>query len=363
MPKFKVNIDWFLLVLLIALIATGLTALLSASNESVFDVQLKRAVAGVILMLLISQLPLSVIKHGGFLSFVVVLIMLLLVLWIGVKVNNAQRWLNLGFYLQPSELMKIVLPLGLMYLYTNTKITRLRWWHHLLAMVIVAIPTFLVFKQPDFGTSVSVAISGLICIFFAGISIWWIITLLLLAIPLLPVLWNVVLKEYQRERVLTLLDPYKDPLGAGYHTIQSQIAVGSGGTWGKGFQEGTQAQLGFLPERHTDFIFAVYAEEFGFVGAAFLLALIILICYRCFIIAARAPDFFASCVTASLTVVFFTTAAINLAMVSGLLPVVGMPLPLVSYGGTALFANLIGFGIILSVYNYTKKTKQVRDEY
>lgn len=356
MPKIKLHIDWLLVVLILLLFTIGLVALLSAGGEGRFYTQLNRGCIGIILMLLISQVPVNVLKYVGFILFIIVLILLVLVLLFGVKINNAQRWLNLGIYVQPSELMKIFLPLGLAYLYTLVE--KVRWWHHIIAIGLVAVPTLLVFKQPDFGTSVLVAMSGLMVIYFAGIRFAWISGLVTLGLAMLPVLWNVVLKDYQRERVVTLFDPYKDPLGAGYHTIQSQIAVGSGGLWGKGFREGTQAQLGFLPERHTDFIFAVYAEEFGLMGALLLLALIVLICCRCLLIAGRAKNLYCTCIVASIAMVFFLTSIINLFMVSGLLPVVGMPLPLVSYGGTALLATLLGFGIILSVAKNNKKERQ-----
>ncbi len=356
MPKLKLQIDWFLVILILILMGIGLVALLSAGGEKLYYRQINRGCTGIVLMLLLSQVPANFIKHGGIVLFVIVLIMLVLVLFVGVKINNAQRWLNLGFFVQPSELMKIFLPLGLAYVYTL--VDKVKWWHHFVAIGFVAIPTLLVFKQPDFGTSVLVAVSGLVTIYFAGIRFAWIAGLSTAGLAMLPVLWNVVLKDYQKNRVLTMLDPYKDPLGAGYHTIQSQIAVGSGGLWGKGFREGTQAQLGFLPERHTDFIFAVYAEEFGLVGALVLLALIVLISCRCLAIARKANDLFFTSVTASITMVFFLTAMINLCMVSGLLPVVGMPLPLISYGGTALLATLMGFGVILSVSKNNKSTKQ-----
>ena len=347
MLKNSLRNDWFLILLLVALFGVGLTALYSAGGEERFLIQLRRGIIGILLMLALSYLPLPWLKHGGVVAFFFTFLMLIAVLFVGVKINNARRWLDLGFHIQPSELMKILLPIGLAYAYTLLK--DLRWWHHLAALAAVSLPILLVLKQPDFGTSVLIALGGFSTVFFAGIRWAWIGGFSLMAVGSLPLLWNFVLKPYQQKRVLTLLDPYQDPLGAGYHTIQSQIAVGSGGLWGKGFNAGSQAQLGFLPERHTDFIFAVYAEEFGLIGSISLLALALLITYRCLIIAGNSGDRFCVCVIGGIITTFFLTFAINLSMVSGLLPIVGMPLPLVSYGGTALLATFAGFGVILAI--------------
>lgn len=341
------RLDWFLIVLLLALFSVGLVALYSAGGEERFWTQLQRGALGIALMLLIARLSLPVLQHAGLAVFVVILLMLVAVLVFGVKINNARRWLYVGFYIQPSELMKIFLPIGLAYCYA--RLPAARWWHHFAALVVVGIPALLVLMQPDFGTSALIIMGGLATVFVAGASWRFLSALFLLALGALPLVWSFVLKPYQQKRVLTMVDPYQDPLGAGYHTIQSQIAVGSGGVWGKGFQAGTQAQLGFLPERHTDFIFAVYAEEFGFAGAVLLLSLAALIAWRGLQIAARSANMFGCCAVAGVTATFFLTFAINLSMVSGLLPVVGMPLPLVSYGGTALLATFIGFGWVLGV--------------
>lgn len=339
------RLDYLLLVLIVGLFGVGLAALYSAGGEDRFWTQVLRGGGGLLIMLMLASTPLRWLKHSAVAVFVVVLLMLIGVLVAGVKINNARRWLYLGFYVQPSELMKILLPVGLAYGYAL--LPTIRWWHHLIALLLVMIPVLLVLKQPDFGTASLIIIAGVATVFFAGIGWGWIAAAVAGGLAALPLLWN-TLKPYQQKRVLTMLDPYQDPLGAGYHTIQSQIAVGSGGIWGKGYLEGTQAQLGFLPERHTDFIFAVYAEEFGLVGSAVLLALAVLITWRCLHIAGRARDRFSHLAVAGICAVFFCTFMINISMVSGLLPVVGMPLPLVSYGGTALLATFIGFGFILS---------------
>ena len=342
----SMRLDWWLLLPLLALFFIGLIALYSAGGEQRFWTQIFRGTVGIICMLMLASAPQRWLRHGAAAVFVVVLLMLIAVLFVGVKINNARRWLYLGFYIQPSELMKILLPLGLAYGYAL--LPTIRWWHHLAALAFTGMLVLLVLSQPDFGTATLIMIAGVATVFFAGIGMWWIVGFAASMLGAVPLLWN-FLKPYQQKRVLTMLDPYQDPLGAGYHTIQSQIAVGSGGFWGKGYLDGTQAQLGFLPERHTDFIFAVFAEEFGLVGSATMLLLAAWLVWRCLYIAARAPTRFAYLAVAGIAAVFFFTFIININMVSGLLPVVGMPLPLVSYGGTALLAIFAGFGFILSV--------------
>ena len=341
----KLRLDWLLLLPVLLLFGVGLVALYSAGGEARFLTQLVRGSCGVLVMLLLALTPAQWLRHGSVVMFILVLLMLVAVLIAGVKINNARRWLYFGFYIQPSELMKLLLPIGLAYGYSL--LSEVKWWHHLLALTLIAVPVLLVLKQPDFGTASLIALAGVVTVFFAGIGWRWIAGFFTAGLAALPLLWN-ALKPYQQKRVLTMLDPYQDPLGAGYHTIQSQIAVGSGGVWGKGFLNGTQAQLGFLPERHTDFIFAVFAEEFGLVGSVVLLGLAVLIAWRCLYIASLVLDRFGYLAISGITLVFFCTFIINMSMVSGLLPVVGMPLPLVSYGGTALLAAFAGFGFILA---------------
>lgn len=353
-PFAKLHLDWFLLLPILALFAVGLVALYSAGGEARFAAQWQRGAVGLALMVAVSCLPFSALRHGGAALFVFVLAALVAVLVVGVKINNARRWLDVGFYIQPSELMKVFLPIGLAYAYSLIKSPR--WWHHIaLIIALIGAPVLLVLQQPDFGTSALIALSGLVVVFVAGIGWKWIGGFAMLGVAMLPIAWSFILKPYQRERVLTMLDPYQDPLGAGYHTIQSQIAVGSGGVWGKGFLAGTQAQLGFLPERHTDFIFAVFAEEFGLVGALVLLGLATLILWRCLYIGGRADNRFACLAVTGIAAAFFFTFVINLMMVSGLLPVVGMPLPLVSYGGTAQVAVFVGFGFIMAISRINEK--------
>ena len=350
MYRRKIIADVPLVFLVLVLFAIGLITLYSAGGEERFYQQLLRGGMAIVAMLALSQLhSLRWQQTFGLLMFIVVLFALFLVLVVGVKINNARRWLNIGFYIQPSEFMKIALPLGLAFLYS--KLNEFRWWSHLGCLALTAVVGMLVLKQPDLGTAIIIFMVGVVTVFFAGISWRWVSFFSALGVACLPLFWLYFLKPYQKSRIITMFDPFQDPLGSGYHTIQSQIAVGSGGIWGKGYQAGTQAQLGFLPERHTDFIFAVYAEEFGLVGAALLLTLALLITWRCLVIAGKSPSVFGRLAASGIITGFFASFTVNLYMVSGLLPVVGMPLPLVSYGGTALLATFIGFGIILSIAN------------
>jgi len=262
--------------------------------------------------------------------------------------NGARRWLHLGMAtIQPSEIMKIAVPLVLAwYFHRREEGTRLR--DFVIAAIVLAIPVGLIARQPDLGTALLIFASGFFVIFLAGLS-WKVLgSLVVTAAVTVPFLWP-MLHDYQRKRVLTLLDPMEDPLGAGYHIIQSTIAIGSGGILGKGWLNGTQAQLDFVPERSTDFILAVFGEEFGLVGNVVLIVLYLLIIARGLMIAANASTVFARLSAGAITLTFFTYAFVNMGMVSGILPVVGVPLPMISYGGTALLSILVGFGILMSI--------------
>jgi len=263
-------------------------------------------------------------------------------------VNGARRWLHVGVTrFQPSEMMKLALPLMLAWYFARNE-GSLRLRDFAVGAVLVAVPVLLIARQPDLGTAALVAAAGAYILYFAGIGWRVIATLAVLGGASLFPLWG-MLHDYQRRRVLTLLDPSQDPLGAGYHTIQSTIAVGSGGIHGKGWLQGTQAHLEFIPERHTDFIFAVYSEEFGLLGNCLLLALYALLIGRGLMITAQAPSLFSRLLAGAVTLMFFTYAFVNMGMVSGILPVVGVPLPFISYGGTALVTLFIGIGILMSL--------------
>jgi rod shape determining protein RodA len=270
----------------------------------------------------------------------------------GVVKKGARRWLHLGVDIQPSEIMKIAMPLMLAW-YFQHKQGLLRWHSFIVAAVLLVIPVALIAKQPDLGTALLVMASGFYVIFLAGLSWKALIGLALAGAASLPVAWS-TMHDYQRERVMTLIDPTSDPLGKGFHIIQSTIAIGSGGVTGKGYMKGTQAYLEFIPERTTDFIFSVYSEEFGLVGNLVLLFLYLLLIGRGLMIAANAPNLFTRLLAGSITMIFFTYAFVNMGMVSGILPVVGVPLPFMSYGGTALFTLGLGSGILMSIQRHRK---------
>ena len=346
--------DLLLVMLVLVLFALGLTALYSAGGEERFWMQVQRGALGVVLMLGVAMLPVHWLRSITPAVFLAILLLLVAVLFFGVKINNTRRWLNVGVLLQPSEFMKIALPLFIAYCYSHWRYP-VRWWKNALALLLILPPVWLVMRQPDLGTAVMIIAAGMAAVWFGGIRLRWLMALLTAGIIALPLLWQFVLKPYQKQRILTVMDPLQDPLGAGYHIIQSKIAIGSGGFWGKGFLSGTQTQGDFLPERHTDFIFAVFAEEFGLVGGCALLLLACLIAWRCLYIAGCSSERFAYIAAAGIAAVFFMTFTVNLSMASGLLPVVGMPLPLVSYGGTALLSTFIGFGVVLSASRYRRR--------
>jgi rod shape determining protein RodA len=280
--------------------------------------------------------------------YVVGVLLLVGVALFGDISKGARRWLNLGFMrIQPSELMKIAMPLMLAWYFQKHE-AMLRLRDYAVATAILLVPVALIAKQPDLGTAILVFAAGFYVIFLAGLPWKVIIGLAVAAGAAAPFAWT-LLHDYQRQRILTLLDPEKDPLGKGFHIIQSTIAIGSGGILGKGWGQGTQAQLEFIPERHTDFIFAVYSEEFGLLGNVALLVLYALLIGRGLLIAAHAATLFTRLLAGAVTLIFFTYAFVNMGMVSGILPVVGVPLPFVSYGGTALVTLCLGIGILMSI--------------
>ena len=343
------TIDWLLLLPAAMLFAAGLVTLHSAAlGTGYFDRQVAFGIAGVLLMLLAAALPWRSWKLLAAPCYLLLLLLLAAVLLFGFEANNARRWLSIGsLSIQPSELAKLIVPLAVACFYGLFE--RRRLWQHLLAAVLVLVPAAMVFVQPDLGTAIMIVAAGALVIFFAGLPLWFMALAAAGAAALFPYVWNGVLKDYQRERVMSVLDPYQDPLGAGYHTIQSNIAVGSGGMWGKGWEQGSQSQLGFLPERHTDFIFAVHAEEFGFVGSLALLALVMIVFFRMAYMAGAARDYAGGLAAAGLCCAFLLQSLVNLGMVSGVLPVVGLPLPMISYGGTSLLTLFAIFGVMMAI--------------
>ncbi|MEM0912210.1 MAG: rod shape-determining protein RodA [Pseudomonadota bacterium] len=347
----KIHIDGFLLFSLISLMVIGVLTIYSSGGQDVGLIhrQTIRLGLAIFVMLVMAQLPIQFYRQIAPVSYFVGLCMLVAVLLFGDMGKGAQRWLDLGFIrFQPSEIMKLAVPLMVAY-YISKHPLPPKLQHIFFGFLLVVVPTILIARQPDLGTSLLIASSGIFVLFLAGLS-WQIIAYLTALVgAFMPIMWFFLMKEYQKQRVITFLNPESDPLGSGYHIIQSKIAIGSGGIEGKGWLQGTQSQLEFLPERHTDFIFAVFSEEFGLVGVIGLLILYLIIIMRGLYIANRAQDAFEKLLAGSITLTFFVYVFVNMGMVSGLLPVVGVPLPLISYGGTSMVTLLAGFGILMAV--------------
>jgi rod shape determining protein RodA len=349
------GIDGTLLTLSLLLAALGLATLFSASLENPGRVtaQVANLTVALTAMWVVAQIPPQTLMRFAVPAYLLGLALLVAVALAGDVVNGARRWLHVGVTrFQPSEMMKLALPMMLAW-YFHKNETTLRLRNFAAAAVLLALPVLLIARQPDLGTAVLVAAVGFYVIFFAGIGWKVLMGLGVLGLAALFPLWG-MLHDYQRRRILTLIDPTQDPLGAGYHTIQSTIAVGSGGLAGKGWLHGTQTHLEFIPERHTDFIFAVFSEEFGLIGNTLLMTLYLLLIARGLMIAANAATFFARLLAAAVTLMFFTYAFVNMGMVAGVLPVVGVPLPFISYGGTALLTLFLGIGILMSVHNHRR---------
>ena len=357
------HIDLPLLFGLFAALCFSLFVLYSASGQELDMLlrQITRTGAAFLLMIVVAQIPPRLYAKASIYRYIVGLILLILVELFGDISKGAQRWLNLGFIrIQPSEIFKVVMPLCVATFLSKTSIPP-KFITTIGAFIIVGMPTVLILLQPDLGTASLVAVAGCIGIFIAGLSWWWIIIGAGAGAAALPVMWNFVLHDYQKQRVLTLIDPSSDPLGAGYHIIQSKIAIGSGGLYGKGWLQGSQSQLDFLPEPHTDFIFAVLSEETGLIGFMVLMSLYCFIIGRCVLITLNTKDNFERILCGSFTFTFMFYIFVNIGMVSGILPVVGVPLPLISYGGTAMITLTICFGMIMSIHTH-KKTSFFRKE-
>jgi len=355
------KIDTPLLLLIAIISALGLLVLYSSSGGSLSPVykQLTHLALATGVMLVVAQIPPLYLKRSAPILMVIGIFLLIMVLFFGSSGGGAQRWLNLGLVkFQPSEMMKVIVPIAIASILSERTMPP-KAIPILISLGAIASVVLLIAKQPDLGTSLLIGASGVYVLFFSGVSIkllknpWLNFGLLLsLASSGLYIVWNFLLINYQKKRILTLLDPESDPLGSGYHILQSKIAIGSGGFTGKGLQQGSQSQLDFLPEDSTDFIFSVLAEEMGFLGVLLLLLLYGLIIYRCFSLSLRCEDNFSKLLGASLSLIFFTYVFVNIAMVSGLLPVVGVPLPLVSYGGSSLMTLMASFGIIMSIHKH-----------
>lgn len=349
------HVDLWLMGLLLLLAGAGLATVYSASggDESALISQAQRMGIGLAVLLIVARIPPNWFHGFALPTYALCLLLLLAVELFGTEVNGSQRWLSIGsIRLQPSELMKIVLPIALSAVLAPSR-WPLGWGSLFTGIAMVALPVALIAHQPDLGTAVLVAAPGGFLLFLAGLRWRLIAGLILFALAALPVLWH-SMHDYQRSRVLTMLNPERDPQGAGYHIIQSKIAIGSGGIDGKGWTQGSQAQLDFLPEAHTDFIFAVFAEEYGFIGSILLLLLYIAICARGLYIATHCEERFGRLLVSTLSLTVFVYVFVNMGMVSGILPVVGVPLPLMSYGGSSIVSLAIAFGLIMSVRSHNR---------
>ncbi len=350
----RLNIDGPLLGGILLICAFGLVVLYSAVGENMrlWVNQIIRLGVALVAMFVVAQMPPDFLRRWTPWAYLGGLILLILVLTTGEVGQGARRWLDLGIRFQPSEVMKLAVPMMLAWhLHDRTIPPRAVELLALAAMIIV--PTVLIARQPDLGTAVLIAASGVIVIILAGLPIRLMVGLAVAAVPGALLLWN-YMQDYQKQRVLTLLDPNSDPLGAGYNIIQSKIAIGSGGLFGKGWTNGSQAHLEYLPERDTDFIFAVMGEELGLLGVLSLLALYVFVIGRGLYIAMQAPDTYSRLLAGSISLTFFVYVFVNTAMVTGLIPVVGVPLPLVSFGGTSMVTLMAGFGILMSIHSHRK---------
>ncbi|MEO8223355.1 MAG: rod shape-determining protein RodA [Gammaproteobacteria bacterium] len=348
------HLDGWLLAGISGVLVISMLALYSAEGQrldELFD-QVARVLVAFGALLFMAQISPAWLRRGSPLVYVLGLVLLGLVLATGDIGKGAQRWLDLGVRFQPSEIMKLGVPLTLCWLLHDRPLPP-SFGVLALVVLVIFVPVGMIAIQPDLGTAILIVLSGAVVTFLAGLGWRYIATVAALASAAMPALW-LVMHDYQRKRVLTLLDPESDPLGAGYHIIQSKIAIGSGGIYGKGWLNGTQGQLEFLPERHTDFIFAVIGEEFGLLGALALLLLYMLIVGRGLYIAAGAPDTYTRLLAGGLSITFFFYVFVNTAMVMGLIPVVGVPLPLVSAGGTSMVTLMAGFGILMSIQTHRK---------
>jgi rod shape determining protein RodA len=349
------HIDTFLMGCILFTLLVGLFVLYSASGQNFerINAQLINIAVAFGLMWIVTNIQPQHLERIAPALYLLGILLLIAVAVFGHISHGAQRWLNLGIIkIQPSEIMRIAVPMMLAWFFAKREASP-RIVDFAIAAMLLLIPVGLIAEQPDLGTALLISSSGLFVIFLAGLSWRFIIGGTVIIGALMPLFWS-MLHDYQRKRIEILLDPSQDPLGAGYHTIQATIALGSGGMTGKGWLNGSQAQLDFLPERTTDFIFAVFGEEFGMAGNLILLVLFSLIIMRGLMIAAQAKSTFTRLLAGSITLTFFTYAFVNMGMVSGILPVVGVPLPLISYGGTSMVTLLIGFGILMSIQTHKK---------
>ncbi len=351
----KLHLDIPLLMALILLLVLSFMMLYSSSGKDwgLLTRQANRVGFAMVLMVILAHINPRQFQRFSIGLYLMGVGFLIAVLVVGDVGKGAQRWLYIGFRFQPSEMIKLTTPMMVAWYLSGHELPP-RWRHIAVATALILLPTILIVRQPDLGTSLLVASSGMSVLYFSGIS-WRFLTGVISALSIFaPVYWQFFMREYQKDRVTTFLNPEADPLGKGYHIIQSKIAIGSGGEYGKGWQENTQSHLEFLPESSTDFIFAVFAEEFGLIGCLCLLSLYLFIIVRGFYIAVQAQDTYGRLLAGSLVCTFFVYVFVNIGMVIGILPVVGVPLPLISYGGTSMVTLFAGFGMLMSIHTHKK---------
>ncbi len=351
------HIDIPLLIGIICLMGTSLVILYSASGEST-DALISQGIRTIIaigVMLFMASLSPKIYARWAFLGYIICTILLILVLVMGHVGKGAERWLDLGIIrFQPAEFLKLIMPMTIAAFFAK-RVLPARLLACIAAFILIMIPVGLIILQPDLGTAILIAASGCFIIYLAGLNWYLILSGVIIGALYAPIHWFFFMYDYQKDRILTFLNPESDPLGKGYNIIQSKIAIGSGGMMGKGWLNGTQSHLQFLPESHTDFIFAVFCEEFGFVGFLFLLSLYLMVIARCTYISMKAENTFERLLSGALTLTFFFYIFVNIGMVSGILPVVGVPLPMISYGGTSMITLSAAFGIIMGIHTHRRK--------
>ncbi len=353
----RLHLDFFLLLLLFALTAIGLTVLYSASGHNLASVEKQGSffIIAYVVMLVVAQIPVDFLRRSAAIAYTGGLTLLLAVMLFGDISMGAQRWLQIGgFRFQPSEIMKLAMPITVAAFLSATELPP-RFKQVAISVALILLPVIIIMEQPDLGTAILVLVSGIVILFFAGLPWLYILGAFLVFIASLYPIWHYVLHDYQRQRVLTMLDPSQDPLGTGWNIIQSKTAIGSGGLSGKGWMQGTQSRLDFLPEGHTDFIIAVLSEEFGLFGVILLLSVYLLVVIRGMMIAINSQNTFSRLLAAGISTTFFVYVFVNMGMVSGMLPVVGVPLPLISQGGTAIVALFAGFGMLMAISTEKKR--------
>lgn len=358
----RLHIDGLLLLLLVTLGSVGLFVLYSASGKS-WDLLIKQASSfglGLGAMFVLAQIEPRFLARWVPLGYLIGVALLVVVDVMGHNAMGATRWINIPGVIrfQPAEFMKLLMPMTIAW-YLSKRSLPPGFKHSVVGLALIVVPFVLILKQPDLGTAMLVLASGAFVLFVGGLRWRWIIMAVSAAVPVAVGMWYFVMHDYQKQRVLTFLDPESDPLGTGWNIIQSKAAIGSGGVFGKGWLLGTQSHLDFLPESHTDFIIAVLGEEFGLVGVCLLLVLYLLVIYRGLVITAQAQTLFGKLLAGSITMTFFVYVFVNIGMVSGLLPVVGVPLPFISYGGTSLVTLMSGFGVLMSIHTHRKWIAQV----